>query len=205
MPIKRHLGEARRAPVPRPAPCLPLGRWPGYAVAVWGLLFAVPSFVWAMGGTFGAQSMVSPSLVKLARDGVPWFLAVLWVTGFVKLFGALIGIGLTRLRGVRISRLMVLCGGGAAVLLTWHGCLFVLYGVLVETGAVSVAPGLVELTRWYLYLWGPWFIVGGLAFAVAAARYVRRHEDRRVVQVYGAVGALGALLLSMASTATGIG
>ncbi|WP_412079539.1 hypothetical protein ACLF6K_39030 (plasmid) [Streptomyces xanthophaeus] len=64
-------------------------------------------FVWALGGTFGAQSMVAPSLVKLADDRVTWFLAVLWVTGFLKLFGALVGIGLTRRRGKRTGRLMV--------------------------------------------------------------------------------------------------
>lgn len=181
------------------------GRWPGFAVAAWGLLFAVPSFVWAMGGTLGAQQTVAPSLMKLAHDRVPWFLAVLWVTGFLKLFGALLGIGLLRRRGTWTSRLMVLCGGGAAVLLIWHGGLFVVHGALVEAGARSVAPDLTGLTRWYLYLWGPWFIAGGLAFAAATTRYVRRYDGRREVRLYGTVGALGALLLSLASTVTGIG
>ncbi|GAB7028857.1 hypothetical protein JCM4914_03180 [Streptomyces platensis subsp. malvinus] len=192
-------------PVRRRAVRLHLGKWPGYVAAVWGVLFVVPSFVWATGSTFGAQSTVSPSLVKLVRDGVPWFLTVLVVTGLLKLFGALVGIGLTRPRGARISRLMVFCGGGAAVLLTWHGGLFVLHGVLVEAGAVSVAQDLAGLTGWYLYLWGPWFIVGGLAFAGATARYVRPRADRRKLRLYGAVGALGALVLSVVSTATGIG
>ncbi|WP_369141867.1 DUF3995 domain-containing protein [Streptomyces sp. R44] len=182
-----------------------LGTWPGFAVAAWGFLFAVPSFVWALGGTFGVQSTVAPSLVKLAHDRVPWFLAVLWVTGFLKLFGALIGIGLTRRRGKWTGRLLVFCGFGAAVLLVWHGCQFVVHGVLVEAGARAVAPDLAGLTRWYLYLWGPWFIAGGLAFAAAATHYVRRHDGRREARLYGSVGALGALLLSMASVVTGIG
>ncbi|MEH6373231.1 DUF3995 domain-containing protein [Streptomyces sp. KLMMK] len=207
MPIKRHSGNSsdtarpapRRVRDPRP------GKWWGYAAAAWGLLFAVPSFVWAMGSTFGAQSTVAPALVKLARDGVPWFLAVLWVTGFLKLFGSLIGIGLTRLRGTRISRFLVFCGGGAAVLLVWHGGLFVIHGVLVEAGTASVEPGLLGLTRWYLYLWGPWFIVGGLAFTAATTQYVCRHGTSREMRLYGAVGALGALLLSLASAVTGIG
>ncbi|MER5808503.1 DUF3995 domain-containing protein [Streptomyces sp. NPDC002033] len=181
------------------------GRWPGFAVAAWGFLFAVPSFHWAMGGTFGAQSTVAPELIKLADDRVAWFLAVLWVTGFLKLFGALVGIGLTRRRGKWTGRLMVFCGGGAAVLLVWHGCLFVVHGVLVEAGARAVAPDLAGLTHWYLYLWGPWFIAGGLAFAAAATHYVRRHDGQREVRLYGCVGALGALFLSLASTATGIG
>ncbi|MES4908819.1 MULTISPECIES: hypothetical protein [unclassified Streptomyces] len=78
-------GTAR--PVPRQAGRLHLSKWPGYVVAAWGFLFAVPSFVWATGDTFGAQSTVSPSLLKLARDGVPWFLTVLVVTGILKLLG----------------------------------------------------------------------------------------------------------------------
>ncbi|MER7001179.1 DUF3995 domain-containing protein [Streptomyces sp. NPDC000410] len=204
MTIKHSSDDAVR-PAPSRAPRFRPGQWPGFAVAAWGVLFAVPSFVWALGGTFGAQSTVAPSLVQLADDRVTWFLAVLWVTGFLKLFGALVGIGLTRRRGKWTGRLMVFCGGGATVLLVWHGCLFVVHGVLVEAGARAVAPDLVGLTRWYLYLWGPWFIAGGLAFAVAATHYVRRHDGRREVRLYGSVGALGALLLSLASVVTGIG
>ncbi|MFF7356968.1 DUF3995 domain-containing protein [Streptomyces filipinensis] len=191
--------------VPRRAARLHLSKGPGYAAAAWGFLFAVPSFVWATGSTFGARSTVSPSLVKLAHDGAPWFLAVLVTTGFLKLFGALVGVGLTRPLGPRIGRLTVFCGGGAATLLTWHGGLFVVHGVLVDAGAVSVEPDLAALTGWYLYLWGPWFIVGGLAFAWATALYVRRRDDSRTLRLHGVVGALGALVLSVASTATGIG
>ncbi|MCY0924284.1 hypothetical protein OS965_40360 [Streptomyces sp. H27-G5] len=117
----------------------------------------------------------------------------------------MIGIGLTRPRGPRISRLMVFCGGGAATLLTWHGGLFVVHGVLVEAGVAAVEPDLAALTAWYLYLWGPWFIVGGLAFAWATALHVRPREERGKLRLYGAVGALGALALSVASTATGVG
>ncbi|MFJ6613490.1 DUF3995 domain-containing protein [Streptomyces sp. NPDC091289] len=192
---------------PAPSLALRLRRvgWPGVAVAAWGFLFAAPSFVWALGGTFGLQTTVAPPLVKLAHDRVTWFLAVLWVTGFLKLFGALIGIALMRRRGKWTGRLTVFCGGGATVLLVWHGCQFVIHGVLVEAGARAVAPDLVGLTGWYLCLWGPWFIAGGLAFAAADARYVCRHDGRREVRLCGAAGALSALLLSLVSVATGIG
>ncbi|MCA6091073.1 DUF3995 domain-containing protein [Streptomyces sp. SCA3-4] len=206
MTIKLSLDDAVR---PAPGWVLRLrsrpGVWPGFAVAAWGFLFAVPSFVWALGGTFGAQSTVAPSLVKLAHDRVPWFLAVLWVTGFLKLFGALLGLGLTRRRDTWAGRFLVFCGGGATVLLVWHGCLFVVHGVLVEAGARAVSPDLLGLTRWYLYLWGPWFVAGGLAFAAAATRYVRLYDGRRELRLYGSVGALGALLLSVASMVTGVG
>ncbi|MGW7538855.1 DUF3995 domain-containing protein [Amycolatopsis sp. NPDC054798] len=182
-----------------------LRNWPGYVAAVWGLLFAIPSFVWATGNTFGAQSTVSPSLVKLAQDRVPWFVVVLVATGLLKVFGTVIGLCLTRPRGRWLSRAIVLCGSGAAVLLTWHGGLFVVQGVLVKTGAVAVDPALSNLVGWYLYLWGPWFIAGGLAFAAAAALYVRHRDDRRTLTRYGVAGALGALVLSVAAVATGVG
>lgn len=165
----------------------------------------MPSFVWANGGTFGATTTVSPSLVRLAEDRVPWFIAVLWLTAFLKLFGAVVGFGLTRLRGNGFSRVLVFCGGGAAVLLIWHGLLFVVQGILVETGITPIRPELLPLTRWYLYLWGPWFVLGGLAFAIATTQYVRRHSDRRALRTFSLVAAIGAGLLSVASTLGGIG
>ncbi|MFF4284188.1 DUF3995 domain-containing protein [Streptomyces sp. NPDC001633] len=204
MAIKLSVDDAARS-APRRAPRLRPGAWPGWAAAVWGILFAAPSFAWAMGMTLGARTTVSPSLVKLADDRVAWFVAVLWVTGLLKVVGALIGIGLTRRRSGGIGRLVVFCGGGAAVLLVWHGCLFVAHGLLVELGSRPVAPDLAGLTRWYLCLWGPWFIVGGLAFAVATTRYVRRLDARGELRRYGAAGVLGALLLSLTSMTTGIG
>ncbi|WP_409466806.1 DUF3995 domain-containing protein [Amycolatopsis sp. GA6-003] len=180
-----------------------LSKWPGCAAAVWGVVFAIPSFVWATGSTFGAQSTVSPSLVKLAQDRVPWFVAVLVLTGLLKVFGAVVGVSLTQPRGRWLSRVAVFCGGGAAILLTWHGGLFVVQGVLVKTAALVVES--TELVNWYLYLWGPWFLAGGLAFAAAVGQYVRHRADRRTLTRYGAVGALGALALSVAGVATGIG
>ncbi|MFJ6349456.1 DUF3995 domain-containing protein [Streptomyces sp. NPDC092046] len=193
----------RRAP--RPALLPRPGAWPGIAAAVWGLLFAVPSLVWAAGSSFGARTTVAPSLVKLAEDRVAWFVAVLWLTGLLKILGAVIGIGLTRRRGRWTGRLLALCGAGAGVLLVWHGAVFVVHGVLVETGARPVAPDLAGLTRWYLCLWGPWFVAGGLAFAVATLRYVRRLDADAGARRLAAVGALGAALLSLVSTVTGIG
>ncbi|MEU6388043.1 DUF3995 domain-containing protein [Streptomyces sp. NPDC046939] len=165
----------------------------------------MPSFLWATGATFGARTTVSPSLVKLADDRVAWFLAVLWVTGLLKIVGSVIGVGLVCRRGGRTGPLLVFCGAGAAVLLVWHGALFVVHGALVEAGVRSVAPDLAGLTSWYLWLWGPWFVLGGLAFAAATWRYVRRLDTRTQVRRCGAAGAIGALLLSLASMLTGIG
>ncbi|WP_198545534.1 MULTISPECIES: DUF3995 domain-containing protein [Amycolatopsis] len=53
-------------------------------------------FVWVTGSIFGARSTFSPSLVKLTQDRVPWFVAVMVITGLLKVFGAVIGVSLTR-------------------------------------------------------------------------------------------------------------
>ncbi|MGI5241277.1 DUF3995 domain-containing protein [Dactylosporangium sp. CA-139066] len=180
-------------------------RWPGYAAAAWGVLFAVPSLFWALGNDFGASTTVSPSLVELAQDGVAWFLAVLWATVVLKLVAAAIGLGLTRSWGPAAGRLLVCCGWGAGVLLAWHGLLFIVQGLLVEAGAVAIDPALRGISRWYLYLWGPWFLLGGLAFAAAARRYVRRSPDGRATRIAGLVGAGGALALSAAALVSGLG
>ncbi|MEV7275525.1 DUF3995 domain-containing protein [Streptomyces sp. NPDC093111] len=194
-PLSRTSGRAGGRP----------GGWPGLAAAGWGLLFAVPSLVWATGSSFGARTTVAPSLVKLAEDRVAWFVAVLWLTGLLKILGAVVGIGLTRRRGRWTGRLLALSGAGAAVLLGWHGAAFVVHGTLVETGARTVPPDLAGLTRWYLFLWGPWFVAGGLAFAAATLRYVRRLDPRAGTRRPAALGASGAALLSLLSTVTGIG
>ncbi|WP_020662626.1 DUF3995 domain-containing protein [Amycolatopsis benzoatilytica] len=182
---------------------LPAVRWPGRLAAAWGILFAIPSFVWATGTTFGADSTVSPTLVQLARDGVPWFIAVLVVTGLLKLFGAVIGLGLLKPRSRWAGRTLVFCGGGAAILLLWHGGLFVVQGVAVRAGLLTVPSEMNPLVGWYLYLWGPWFILGGLAFAATVALHVRGSADRPL-RLFGLAGALGALVLSVAATAFGI-
>ena len=153
----------------------------------------------------GASTMVSPELVKLGKDRVTWFVVVLWVTGGLKVLGALIGLGLTRSQGRVAGRLLVFWGWGAAVVLVWHGLLFVVPGVLVQTGVITINADLVGISRWYLYLWGPWFILGGLAFALAASRYVRWTVDHRGGVIAGAVGGAGTPGLSLTALLAGVG
>jgi hypothetical protein len=180
-------------------------RWPGYAAAVWGVLFAVPSVLWALGNDFGASTTVSPSLLELARDRAAWFIAVLWATAVLKLVAAAIGVGLTRRWTSAIERILVCCGSGAAVLLAWHGLQFIVQGVLVESGAATVDPALREISRWYLYLWGPWFVLGGLAFAAATWAHTQASSARSGTRIAAFIGIMGALGLSVTALIAGTG
>jgi hypothetical protein len=176
-----------------------------WVAVAWGILFAVPSFVWASGHTFGATSTVSPSLVQKARDGVAWFLVVLWLSGFLKLFASAVGVALSRQRSTRVGRFAVFCGGGAATLLAGHGLLFVIGGVLLEAGVVPLHSNSIELVRWYLYLWGPYFALGGVAFGLATLWYLRQAADRTRIIPYAQVGAAGGLAMVLLSTLSSVG
>ncbi|MEW9556229.1 DUF3995 domain-containing protein [Nonomuraea sp. NPDC050783] len=182
-------------------------RWPGYAAAVWGFVFAVPSFYWAMGGSAGVTSTISPQLVELALKQDPGFLAVLWVTGVLKVVGGLLGLALVHRRawGRGMSCLLQLMAWGAGVLLVWHGALFVGQGLLVQAHLITLAPELLSVSRWYTYLWGPWFVGGGIAFMLAARVHLSAMAGRRDARIAGLVGGFGALVLSAAALMAGIG
>ncbi|WP_433251192.1 DUF3995 domain-containing protein [Streptosporangium sp. CA-135522] len=179
--------------------------WAGYGAAAWGFLFALPSFYWALGGTAGATTTLAPPLVKLAQDRVTWFLVVLWVTGVLKVVGGAVGLALVRRWGVGMSRLLQFAAWGAGVLLLWHGGLFVVQGLLLQAGDTELPQELLPVIRWYTYLWGPWFMAGGLLFLVAARVHLRGLADRRGAVIAGVIGGSGALALSVAMLILGIG
>jgi hypothetical protein len=142
----------------------------------------------------------------LVEEQVTWFVITLWVTGLLKVVGGRLGLALARgVRGRAVSPLLQFAAWGAGVLLFWHGALFVAQGVLVGTGSGVLAPDLLPVSRWYTYLWGPWFMAGGVLFALAALFDLDHVPDRRRGAVTGAVGGMGALGLSMAMLAAGIG
>jgi hypothetical protein len=174
---------------------------------VWGLVFAVPSFYWAMGGLAGASSTVSPSLIQLVREGNAGFIAVLWVTGVLKVVGGLLGLALVHRRawGRGVNRLLQFAAWGAGILLAWHGAVFVVQGLLVQAHILDIAPELLPVNRWYTYLWGPWFMAGGVAFMLAARSHLNAVAGRRDAGIAGMVGGLGALALSAAALLAGIG
>ncbi|ACZ83986.1 DUF3995 domain-containing protein [Streptosporangium roseum] len=179
--------------------------WAAYGVAAWGFLFALPSFYWALGGTAGAATTIAPPLVKMVEDRVTWFLVVLWATGALKVVGGVVGLALLRRWGTGMSRLLQLAAWGAGGLLLWHGGLFVVQGLLMQADSAGIAPDLLPVIRWYTYLWGPWFMAGGLLFITAALVHLRGLADRRGAVIACAVGGLGALILSVAMLLLGIG
>src|SRR5215218_9732206 len=119
---------------PAPPTRSPATAWAAYAACALALLYAVPSFYWALGGTAGLDT-VGGAIEELGRSRDPAGVALGIGAGVLKVAGALLALALVRPWGRVIPRRLL---GGAAwtasVVLTAYGGLLVVVGALVLTG-----------------------------------------------------------------------
>jgi len=160
--------------------------WAGYAAFAWGLLFAGVSFYWGAGGTAGLDTL-GGSLVQMARAREPAVIAAVWVTGLLKLAGAMLALALVGAWGPRLPRLPVaVLGWGAAAVLTLYGGVLVTAEALVAGGLVRPAsPVDWKALYWHLYLWDLSFLVWGILFGLAAWRYTSQRLRPRASAASG--------------------
>lgn len=137
-------------------------KWTGYAACAWALVFAALSFYWAAGGTAGVHTL-SKAIREPALRRDSGFVAILWATAVLKVLAGLLALAFVRPWGATVPRrLLLVAGWGVAAFLT-------LYGGLGMTGALLTDLGVTESAatgsaRWYLFLWDPIWVVGGLLF-----------------------------------------
>jgi hypothetical protein len=62
--------------------------WTGYAACAWAFVFAGVRFYWAAGGRLGGAT-TGPAITAPVASGDPWWIALLWGTGLLK-----VGLGL---------------------------------------------------------------------------------------------------------------
>jgi hypothetical protein len=149
--------------------------WTGYAACAWAVLFAALSFYWAAGGTAGVE-MNAPAITRpvLARD--PGWIAILWITGALKLVAGLLALALVRPWGRLLPRWLLLGAGWTAfaIMALYEGAASLLQHALMVTGAIATPAGLGETSaRWHLFLWDPWWLLGGLLVGLAIWQYQR--------------------------------
>jgi Protein of unknown function (DUF3995) len=152
--------------------------WAAYAACVLALLYAVPSFYWALGGTAGLDT-VGGAIEELGRTRDPAGVALGVGAGVLKVAGGLLALALVRPWGRAIPRRLLLGAAWAAsTVLTVYGGLLVAVGALVLTGLISPS-GPVDQTalRWHVLLWDLWFLVWGLLLGVAAWCYGRESRS----------------------------
>lgn len=153
-------------------------RWPAWSAAGLAFASAAVTLFWTLGGTLLLDTIGAP-FDAIARDRSP---GALVLGGAVVAFKATAGLAALallprRAGGVRRWGLLIVTGGGSAVLVAWGGA-SVLLGGLVLGGVIRPSGSVDEHTlRWHVFVWDLWFLVWGLALALAAARYWRRTRD----------------------------
>jgi hypothetical protein len=152
--------------------------WPAYSAAAWALLFGAQSLSAAIavmsGSAFGADT-VGADIAHMARTGDRGLVATLWLAAFAKALVGALALAPVRPFGRRLPRRAL------TVTTTVVGALILLYGVanlaqhvLMKTGATAIPPGLgADALPWHLWLWDPYWILGGLLFLLAAAASAR--------------------------------
>lgn len=150
-------------------------RW-GYLAAAWALLFAALHFYWALGGEAGLASSAGAELA--ARRPLWFVVAGLWGVGSLLVAGAGLAAVLTRRVRGPLGWLVEVAGWAVSLLLLLRGVgleVLLLGGFYRSNTALT--PSQVQLS---LVLWNPWFILGGLAFALASrtARGLRADVPR---------------------------
>jgi hypothetical protein len=154
--------------------------WAAYAAAAWAFLFAAQSLIAATvamaGSGFGADTFAA-DFVRLARERDAGFIAVLWLALLAKSLGGAVALQWVRHWGMRAPRRLlrsVTYACGAAILP--YGTVNLVQTVRMQTGALVVPPSLGERAlAWHLWLWNPYWILGGLLFLAIPRRRGRVH------------------------------
>jgi hypothetical protein len=149
--------------------------WPAWLTFVWGVLCGGLNLWWSLGGDFLLERM-GVRIQEEAAAGDTTLLVINTIGGLGKIAIGLLALGTISRWGRRIPRRLSLA------LLYTGGVLLVLYGganwtqmLLVELGVVEVPASIgADPLRWYLLLWEPVWIVGGVLMVLTAEAYRRR-------------------------------
>ena len=142
--------------------------WAAWAACGWAFLFAALSFFWAAGGRTGIQ----PLELQAASDRAIWVLINLG-TGAGKLLIGLFALACLLSWGRFIPHKLLQIGAwllGIGMLL--YGGAGLVSDILHVAGVVG-DPAQNKWFFWYLVVWDPWWMLGGLLF-IAVAWLTRR-------------------------------
>lgn len=139
--------------------------WAAYAACAWALVFAAVHLYWGLGGTAG----LPPGLSLF--DNTALFVIDL-VAIPLCVIGALLALALVRTWGKRFPRWMLLSAAwGASALFVAHAVPTVIDVVVLALGQRT--EELAPIERLSLFLYEPYWLLGGILFGVAAWHCMR--------------------------------
>lgn len=135
--------------------------WSVYAVCTWSFVFAALSFYWVLGDSF-LNSTQSPQILALTAE--PWFIAIVWLTGLLKVLAGLLALSLVQRWGegfpVWLRRTAVWSVG---LVLTLYGGANLAARRLMALGILHTPDSMRSAAAtWHLVLRDPWFLLGGV-------------------------------------------
>jgi uncharacterized protein DUF3995 len=145
-----------------------LAAWAAYAACAWAFLFAALSFFWAAGGRTGLH----PLELGVASNNFIWIIINLGA-GIMKVLIGLLALALVQPWGRIVPRkLLRACVWVLGIGMFLYGALGLISDVLHVTGIIN-DPASAKWFFWYLVLWDPWWILGGMLY-IAVAWFTRR-------------------------------
>ncbi len=138
-----------------------------YASAIWAFLFAASSFYWAAGGRYGASTL-GDTIAGLSKES--WFIAVLWLTGSLKLLaGALVLLLVWPPKRHITFKLVKISVWAAGFIFTLYGGANLVVRGLMSLGILATPEAMhSQAAYWHLILWDPYWLLGGILFLSCA-------------------------------------
>jgi hypothetical protein len=151
-------------------PDLRRARWAAQLAAGLAFASAALSLYWTAGGKLLLDT-VGGAIEDLARERSAGAIALGTATVLLKGAAGILALALVHVpSGGRRRRLLFLTNGAASAILCVWGGANVVVGALVLGGAITPsADADRHALRWHVLVWDMWFLVWGLALAVAVA------------------------------------
>ena len=140
------------------------------AMMLWWGFFGLVSVSWALGSPWLVDTVLQGDGQRLAQERPPWFVAVVLISGLVKLGFVIFGFALLRPDVIRVPRWLRLAFGWVS------GVLLITYGLFGSTQGIVRLLSNQPISRygwWRLFLWMPHFWVGGILVVAATVAYLR--------------------------------
>ena len=140
------------------------------AMMLWWGFFGLVSVSWALGSPWLVDTVLQGDGQRLAQERPTWFVAVVLISGLVKLGFVIFGFALLRPDVIRVPRWLRLAFGWVS------GVLLIAYGLFGSTQGIVRLLSNQPISRygwWRLLLWMPHFWVGGILVLAATAAYLR--------------------------------
>jgi hypothetical protein len=140
-----------------------------YAGAIWCFGFALMSFYWAVGGMAGTKSLGGVIYQKiLVREA--GFIALVWVTGFFKLFGGMFLLLLLKRWTLLINRIFYLLSLVGGIFIFLYGLANFITLLLSSIGLLSLQIDHYAL-KGRLLFWEPFWMLGVVLFILSAVHF----------------------------------